>query len=264
MSNELTVSFSDLKSMGQVIADSKLFGVKTANEAIALMLVAQAEGLHPAIAARDYHIIQGRPSLKADAMLSRFQTAGGSVEWHELSDLIADATFSHPKGGKIRMSWDKKRAEQAQLIKCKDNWEKYPRAMLRARLISEAIRTIFPACVSGFYTPEEIEDISDDKNQTTQQPKKTEQKKAEQKAEQSAPPKTEVNVLNIKLDAFEYKTEELNGRQLHVLSSPDGDFKTSDSGLGEKIKALPSSHPITATYQKVKDGLKLLSVQAVA
>ena len=38
-------------------------------------------------------------------------------------------------------------------------WQQYPRAMLRARLLSEGIRTVFPEVVCGVYTPEEVMDI---------------------------------------------------------------------------------------------------------
>lgn len=43
-------------------------------------------------------------------------------------------------------------------ISSKDNWRKYPRAMLKARCISEMCRSLFPDCIAGIsYTPEEIE-----------------------------------------------------------------------------------------------------------
>src|ERR1044071_4624273 len=75
------VTFQDMEKMATVIAKSGLFGMKTPDQALALMVIAQAEGLHPGIVARDYHIIQGRPTLKADTMLARFQASGGTVEW---------------------------------------------------------------------------------------------------------------------------------------------------------------------------------------
>ena len=59
------IPVSDLDRMATAMVGSKLFGLTTKEQALALMLVAQAEGLHPATAARDYHIIQGRPALKA-------------------------------------------------------------------------------------------------------------------------------------------------------------------------------------------------------
>lgn len=152
------VPMNDIEKMGGAVAKSGLFGIKTPEQAIALMLIAQAEGMHPAIAARDYHVIQGRPALKADAMLARFQAAGGKVEWRKYEDNEVTAIFSHPAGGSIEISWTLEQAKRIGLA-TKDNWVKYPRAMLRARVISEGIRTVYPGCVVGVYTPEEVADF---------------------------------------------------------------------------------------------------------
>jgi len=121
------------------------------------MLIAQAEGRHPASAANDYNIIQGRPAKKADAMLRDFLSAGGKVQWLALDDKQAEATFSHPSGGTVTIGWDMARAKAAGLGG-KDMWAKYPRQMLRSRVVSEGIRTVFPGATSGMYVPEEIED----------------------------------------------------------------------------------------------------------
>jgi len=159
MANDLaTITVSDIRSMAVSIANSKLFGVKTPDEAMALMLIAHAEGRHPALAARDYDIIQGKPAKKSEAMLRDFLQAGGKVEWHELTDTKSDATFSHPEGGTIRISWDMERAKAAGLGG-KEMWKKYPRQMLRARLVSEGIKTVCPMATSGMYVPEEIQDL---------------------------------------------------------------------------------------------------------
>lgn len=161
MSNQLaTVSVSDMSRMAEAVAKSGLFGMKKPEEAMALMLISQAEGLHPAIAVRDYHIIQGKPALKADAMMARFQQAGGKVEWKEISDTKVVATFSHPQGGSATIDWDMERAAAAELGG-KGMWKKFPRQMLRARVISEGIRTVYPGVVIGVYTPEEVQDFDD-------------------------------------------------------------------------------------------------------
>jgi hypothetical protein len=152
------VPVADIEKMAVAIAKSKMFGMKTADEAFALMLIAQAEGMHPAIAARDYHVIQGRPTLKADAMLARFQNAGGKVQWDVYTDAEVTGTFSHPQGGSLKLTWTFAQAKTIGLT-IKDNWKNYPRAMLRARCISEGIRTVYPGCVVGTYTAEELEEI---------------------------------------------------------------------------------------------------------
>lgn len=162
------IPFNDVQRMGLAIAKSGLFGVKTDAQAVALMLVAQAEGRHPASAAMDYHVITAggvtRPSLKADSMLARFQAAGGCVKWTEYTDKRVAAEFSHPQGGTVSIDWDMERAEKAGLG-AKDIWKKYPRSMLRARVISEGVRTVYPAVLGGMYTPEEVQDFEQPKEE---------------------------------------------------------------------------------------------------
>lgn len=153
-----SVTFSEMQSLATSIAKSGLFGMKTPEQALALMAIAQAEGRHPAMAARDYDIIQGRPAKKAEAMMRDFIEAGGKVEWHALDDTQADATFSHPSGGTVRITWDAARAKQAQLTG-KDMYKKYPRQMFRSRCVSEGVRTVCPAATSGLYVPEEVADF---------------------------------------------------------------------------------------------------------
>ena len=154
-----TQPVSELEAMANHIVKSGLFGLRKTEEAVALMLVAQAEGRHPGTVAAEYHIIQGRPALKADAILARFQKAGGKVDWSEYTDECVSGTFSHPAGGSLKVDWDMNRAKAAGLG-TKDNWKKYPRQMLRARVISDGVRGVYPAVLQGFYTPEEVQDFA--------------------------------------------------------------------------------------------------------
>jgi len=158
--NSFNFSLNEIKEMGRIIAQSGLFGVKSPEQAIALMLIAQAEGKHPAMAAQEYNIIQGRPALKADAMLARFQQAGGKVQWKKYTDEVVSAVFSHPNGGEVEVEWTLERAAKAGLTG-KDNWRKYPRQMLKARVISEGVRLTYPAIAVGIYTPEEVMDFEE-------------------------------------------------------------------------------------------------------
>ena len=156
--NTQSVALGDMQVMANAIVKSGLFGMKTPDQALALMIVATAEGRHPGSVASDYHIIQGRASLKADSMLARFQQSGGRVEWHDHTNEKVSATFSHPAGGSLRIDWDMARAKAAGLGG-KDNWRSYPRQMLRARVISEGVRATFPAVLNGMYTPEEVQEF---------------------------------------------------------------------------------------------------------
>lgn len=152
------VPLADISQMAEVAATSKMFGFRSQQEAMAIMLLCQAENLHPAVAMRDYHVIQGRPALKADAMLARFQQAGGTVNWRVYTNEEVTGVFSHPAGGSLEVSWTMAQAKSIGIAN-KDNWKNYPRAMLRARCLSEGIRSVYPGCVVGVYTPEEVQDF---------------------------------------------------------------------------------------------------------
>lgn len=161
------IPFQEMQSMAQALAVSGLFGFKRPEEAMALMLVAQAEGRHPAIVARDYHIINGKPALKADAMLARFQEAGGVVKWLVLTDAEVKAEFTHQNCGSFELSWTMAQAQSAGLTN-NPTWKKFPRAMLRSRVISEGIRTALPAVLSGTYSEDEIRQDFAPQKQTLQ------------------------------------------------------------------------------------------------
>ena len=157
------VPFEQQLQLADAFCRSGLFGVKTKEQAIALMAICEAEGLHPAKAVQEYHIIQGRPALKADAMLARFQSAGGKVAWSSMTDVRVSGTFTHAQGGSVEIEWTIEMAKRAGLTK-NPTWNQYPRAMLRARCISEGIRTVFPGVVVGTYTPEEVQDMEPPRN----------------------------------------------------------------------------------------------------
>ena len=203
--NDLVVhSVSDIERMARAISLSKLFGVQNPEQAIALCLIAQAEGRHPASAAQDYHIISGRPSKKADAMLRDFLGAGGKVEWHALDDNQADATFSHPAGGRVRIMWDMTRAQQAQLKT--QMWTKYPRQMLRSRTVSEGVRTVYPMATSGMYVPEEVQEFGETESkilQTKQESAHIENKSTEKSKTDSREIYSWISQANRELDTVE-------------------------------------------------------------
>jgi len=67
----------------------------------------------------------------------------------DLAELLRDPSHYRPKTAKDR-------AKKAELLG-NAMWRKYPRAMLRSRVASEGIRTVYPGVLCGMYTPEEVE-----------------------------------------------------------------------------------------------------------
>jgi hypothetical protein len=151
-------SLEEMQAFAEAAVRSKFYGFKTADEMLPLMIIAQSEGRSFASVVQEYDIISGKPSLKAEAMLARFQKSGGHIQWTELSDARCAAIFSHPQCSPVEIDWDMRRAQQAQIKN--HMWAKYPRNMLKARVISDGVRTAFPACLGGMYTPEEVSEFA--------------------------------------------------------------------------------------------------------
>ncbi len=159
--------FAQMERAADAVVKSGFFGIKTREEALTLMMLAQSEGLHFATALREFHVIQGRPAMKADAMLARFQRNGGKVRWITLTDELVSAEFSHPQGGSAVITWDDARVVQAGLDK-NPMHKKYGRQMKRSRVASEGVRTVFPGAISGMYSVEEMQDVAFEEQGRTQ------------------------------------------------------------------------------------------------
>lgn len=159
MTNNLPViSMNDVVTMANVVCKSGLFGVKDPNQAMALMLLCQAEGLHPMVACRQYHVIQGRAAMTSQTMMSKFLAGGGKQEIHSATETEADITLSHPAGGSMRVKWTIEQAQKAGLTG-KDNWKNHPRSMLLRRAQAEAVRAVAPFVLEGVPTADEAEEL---------------------------------------------------------------------------------------------------------
>jgi hypothetical protein len=135
-----------------------------------IMLMAETGdmlGIHPMAALVGVHIIEGKPSLSANLMNGLVRKAGHTLRVRvtgKLEDetLEAHATLirSDDPDFPFEVTWTLEDAKRAGLYpgKTGSNWQKYPRAMLKSRVISEIIREGAADVLMGgnVYTPEEL------------------------------------------------------------------------------------------------------------
>lgn len=146
-----------IAKLGNSFHQSGMFGCTNESQGRVLALACFVKARDPFELMQEYHLIQGKLSMRADAMLAKFRERGGKCVWTNIGDdgKEASARFEF-EGQKMPLSFTIEEARQAQLIKKDSNWDKWPGPMLRARLISKAIRMLAPEVVAGCYTPEEI------------------------------------------------------------------------------------------------------------
>lgn len=163
-------SMSDLSAMGQLLAQSGMFGINNPAAGFVLAATCHTQGISPIEFKRTYHIIDGTPSMRADAMLAEFRNRGGRYKIIESSDTRAAAEFTFEKE-KNTFEFTMEEAKKSGYCyksdgkTLKTNWERSARNMLWARMASNAVRMLCPEIVAGIYTPEETEDMSADRDE---------------------------------------------------------------------------------------------------
>jgi hypothetical protein len=111
-------------------------------------------GIGDMAALKAIHIIDGKATFSAELMVQLVRRAGHSIVG-EVTDGSATVTgVRADNGDSMKSTWTLAMAERAGLLK-KQNWVKYPEAMLWARAVSQLCRMLFPDC--GTYTPEELD-----------------------------------------------------------------------------------------------------------
>lgn len=156
---------SDLQAIGHAIAQSGMFGVRNDASGLVVAATCHQQGITLMDFQRTYHIIDGRPSMRADAMLAEFRKLGGKCKLIEntAERAAAEFTFEDQSHTFEYTLDDAKRTGDA--LKgdgsLKSMWQKRPDDMLWARLVSRSVRRLAPEICAGLYTPEETQDFTD-------------------------------------------------------------------------------------------------------
>lgn len=156
-------NMSEFLSLAEQFEKSGMFGCTQPGQGAVILSTCQSEGISPFEFMNTYHLIENRPSMKADAMLAKFMQAGGKYKVLSFSKEKAEGHFAFGDN-EITIDLTIKDAQESGLThnakgQWKNNWKNFPRQMLWARVVSTAIRLVAPQIVAGIYTPEEVQDF---------------------------------------------------------------------------------------------------------
>lgn len=155
-------NFTQAAGLAQSLAKSGLMPRALATpEAILTAIVMGRElGLSAMKSIRSIHVIEGKPSLSSAlivALVKRETSLCSYFQMIESTDEIA--TYETQRVGEpkpTRMSFTIAQANKAG-VTGKDNWKKFPAAMLRARCETALARVVYPDLVMGLYEADETE-----------------------------------------------------------------------------------------------------------
>lgn len=135
--------------------------IKTPEQAITIAWKGHELGIPPLQSFSSISVINGKPCLSAELMLALIYSRckGAKITFLTAPDKQSQectVAMQRPEGERQEFRFSIEDAKRAGLVKPGGAWEKYPAALLRARAVSAGARAVFPDCIMGCYTPEEM------------------------------------------------------------------------------------------------------------
>lgn len=134
--------------------------LQTEGAIVACILAGRELGIPPMTALRTINVIEGKVSLSAEVQLALMKRAGIRHKWASATDQEAVLVLERPGEEPHTQRYTIDEAKRAGLAG-KQNWQKHPAAMLRARCVSAAATAYAPDVLGGVYVPDELEEMGE-------------------------------------------------------------------------------------------------------
>jgi len=150
-------SMDDLYRLAKAAAGTGFFGASSPEQALILMMAGRDCGFSYTQSLRAFHVIKGKPSLSANAMVAVCLNSDKCEYFRCVSGDKNSVTWeTKRKGNPARsITFTIEEAKEAGLVT--DMYRKFPRQMLSARSASSLAREVYPELLMGIYDPDEIE-----------------------------------------------------------------------------------------------------------
>ena len=135
--------------------------IRTGEQFAAIVLAGREMGIPPMRAIRSLQIIKGNVTEKADSQLARFKEAGGRAVFEALDEARGVLHLTHPNGDTHTETWTVNDSRKAGLTGGMHG--KFPKAMIRSRCITAALKSIGWAGAVGNYDPDELRHEPEDR-----------------------------------------------------------------------------------------------------
>ncbi|WP_412027879.1 hypothetical protein [Deinococcus yunweiensis] len=147
-----------LRDFGGMLVSSGMLpsSIRTPEAAVTIIVKGMELGLPPMAALNGITVIQGKPTVSPQLMLSLINRSG-QLENIEIETGKDGATVTMKRRGRTPFTAKFGPTEaQAMGLNTKDNYKKQPAVMYQWRAVAACARVVFPDVIDGMYTPEEL------------------------------------------------------------------------------------------------------------
>jgi len=146
---------ADAVRLAQILVASRLLprSIATPEAAFAVICTGRELGLTAMQSLRSIHIIEGKPTMSADLMVALCKKSSVCRYFRLVESTAERAVYETARRDDpepTRLAFTRAEARDAGVAN-KDNWKRFPAAMLRARAASALVRAVYPDVVLGVY-----------------------------------------------------------------------------------------------------------------
>ena len=127
---------------------------------LAVILKGAELGIAPMASLQSIYMVEGKVQLSAELMRAVMLRAGFTIQRKVHTAERCVLVVTRPGQQPEEFEWTMADAQRARLTE-KDNWKKYPRAMLFARCSADAGRALAADLLAACYTADEIEEVAE-------------------------------------------------------------------------------------------------------
>jgi hypothetical protein len=146
-----------ISEIAPVMYKSRLFGVSSIEQAIAVMLKGHELGFPLTMSYEVIKVIQGQPSLAPRGALALVLVSGQLEAW-KIEEPVGSCSvwMKRVNGLEYSLTWTMDDAKRAGVVKPGSGWETYPANMLKWRVIGFVLDVLFPDVIGGMKRADEF------------------------------------------------------------------------------------------------------------
>ncbi len=152
------MSVAELRTLAMDFAKSGFFpDAKEAVQAVVKIQAGLELGFGPVYSMTKIYIVKGKVMVSAEALGAMVKRSGRyDYTVKTLTDTECALEFTDNGKTVYTSKFTMEDAKRADLLKADSGWQKYPRAMLMSKALSQGARIVCPHVIAGVYTPEDF------------------------------------------------------------------------------------------------------------